>query len=98
MVHDGLHFDGSGGGVMDRHPSSGTLKPDAYRAAPLTPPRRGTARPLHVEIVPLAGNEHGAAAARFWRLAGELAAAVMLDGVDGPWGTAAIYEHERLAA
>jgi hypothetical protein len=55
-------------------------------------------RDLRVEIVPLSETDRQAVAPTFWRLLGDLVATVLLDGVDGPWGTSEPANGEILAS
>jgi hypothetical protein len=53
---------------------------------------------LTTKIVPLAQEDHDRAVRAFWKLLGDLAADVIIDGVDGPWGSAPPSNEEILAA
>lgn len=61
---------------------------------------RGSAArpPIPVEVVPAPRGDRNTTAALFWALVGDLAADVLLDRVDGPWGTADCVSREKVAA
>jgi hypothetical protein len=55
-------------------------------------------RSLPVEVVPLDEACFATAARHFWRLLGDLVADVLIDGVEGPWGTTGDPARENLAS
>lgn len=55
-------------------------------------------RHLDVQILPLLDEARRAVTPAFWRLVGDLVAEVLLDGVEGPWGTTETLNDEILAS
>jgi hypothetical protein len=53
---------------------------------------------LCVEVVPVGTGEEAGGPQLFWRLLGDLVADVLLDGVEGPWGTTSDTNRETLAS
>jgi hypothetical protein len=84
--------------------ASGRLWSDVIAAnepgelCPANEPMNKQRHGLTFEIVPLAQGDHERAACAFWKLLGDLVADVIIDGVDGPWGSAPPSNEEILAA
>lgn len=60
--------------------------------------RRRVQHDLAVVIVPLPQDERRVGSRLFWELVGDLAADVLLDNVEGPWGASDRVDRARVAA